>query len=190
MSSSRTGARIDALKPTIQPPLLRAFYVTGYGAGGVTARIGQRDPGVDRLLCALGSRRGAFLTAWNPAARRHPLGRNLRWDLALRGWLRRVRAEPGFGSARGWREAHWLVAADPRRVAVLGRRFRQVGIVVVQRGGKARLLLLSAGADVRPAGLTPLSPLQAARQPARSTVSRPRQPGAPRDRCFRPGGPT
>jgi len=146
------------LRPTVPPRLLRAFRATDYNAADATARIGRRSAAVDRLLCALGSRRGAFLTAWNPGARRQPLGRNLRAGLALRGWLRRVAAEPGFGCAPGWREAHWLVAADPRRVAVLGRRFRQVGIVVVQRGQNARLRLLSAAGRGQPAGSTPLWP--------------------------------
>lgn len=155
MRSSPTGAGTDALRPTVLPRLLRAFRATDYNAAGATARIGRRSAAVDRLLCALGSRRGAFLTAWNPGARRQPLGCNLRAGLALRGWLRRVAAEPGFGCAPGWHEAHWLVAADPRRVAVLGRRFRQVGIVVVQRGQNARLRLLSAAGRGQPAGSTP-----------------------------------
>ncbi len=146
------------MRPTVPPHLLRAFRATDYNAAGATARIGRRSAAVDRLLRALGSRRGAFLTAWNPGARRQPLGHNLRAGLALRGWLRRVATEPGFGCAPGWHEAHWLVAADPRRVAVLGRRFRQVGIVVVQRGQNARLRLLSAAVRGRPAGSTPSWP--------------------------------
>jgi len=97
---------------------------------------------MDQLLATLNVRQGVFLTAWNPGARRHPSGQNHRWDRALRGWLRQLRAEPGVGSTHGWHEAHWLIAADPRRVAVLGRRFRQVGIVVVSRGQAATLRLL------------------------------------------------
>lgn len=98
---------------------------------------------MDRLLSSLGARCGTFLTAWNPGARRYPLGQNLRWDRALRGWLRRIVARPGVGAAPGWREAHWLLATDPRRAAALGRRFRQVAVVVVRRGQKARLGFLA-----------------------------------------------
>lgn len=163
------GARVDALRSAIPPRLRRAFYATDYTAAGITARIGRRSAAVDRLLSGLGSERGAFLTAWNPGARRRPLGLNRRSDMALQEWLRRVRAEPGFGCAPGWHEAHWLIAADPRRITVLGRRFRQVGIVVVQRGQKARLHLFSAAAS-RPMDPTPIWPPQAAQPPARSSV--------------------
>ncbi len=137
--AGKIGGRDSALPPR----LLRAFHATAYEAAGATVRIGRRSAAVDRLLSGLGSDCGAFLSAWNPGARRRALPQNRRADLALQGWLRRTPALPGFGSAPGWREAHWLVAADPRRIAALGRRFRQVGIVVVRHGQKARLRLLS-----------------------------------------------
>ena len=60
-------------------------------------------------------------------------------DAALRRYVRRLPVVPGEGAARGWREEHLLVVADPRRVAVLGRRFRQAAVVVVRRGQAARL---------------------------------------------------
>lgn len=132
--------------PIVHPRLLRAFCVTEYRAAGATARIGRRSAAVDQLLCTLGTHNGAFLTAWNPGARRWPLGKNLRMDRALRGWLRRIRVEPGVGSAPGWQEAHWLMATDPRRAVVLARRFRQAAIVVVRCGQTAKLRSLSAGA--------------------------------------------
>lgn len=189
-SSSEMSGRINGLEPSIPPRLLRAFRATDYEAAGVTARIGRRSAAMDRLLSALGARRGAFLTAWNPGARRRPLGQNQRWDHALRSWLRRVRAEPGFGSGRGWREAHWLIAADPRWIAVLGRRFRQVGIVSVARGQAARLHLLSAAARHQPTSLKPPSTRPAVRRPSRSTAPRPLRPGvSPGPHC-RPAGPT
>lgn len=140
------GGRISVSTPIVHPRLLRAFCATEYRAAGATARIGRRSAAVDQLLCTLGAHNGAFLTAWNPGARRWPLGKNLRMDRALRGWLRRNRAEPGVGSAPGWQEAHWLMATDPRRVVVLARRFRQAAIVVVRCGQKAKLRFLSAGA--------------------------------------------
>jgi hypothetical protein len=35
-----------------------------------------------------------------------------------------------------------LIGGDPRRIAVLGRRFRQVAIVAVRRGQPPRIVLL------------------------------------------------
>lgn len=96
---------------------------------------------MDRVL---GAREGAFVTAWNPAARRYPEGWNRRRDRALQSWLRRLTVVLGVGKGRGWFEEHWLVTADPRRVAVLARRFRQAAITVVKRGQPARLRLLPA----------------------------------------------
>ncbi len=128
--------------PTIHSRLLRAFRTTEYRAADATARVGRRSAAVDQLLSTLGAHRGAFLTAWNPGARRWPLGKNLRMDRALRGWLRRLRVEPGVGYAPGWQEAHWLMATDPRRAVVLARRFRQAAIVIVRRGQQAKLRFL------------------------------------------------
>ena len=123
--------------------MLRAFHATAYRVSGVTVRIGRRCAAMDRLLSSLGARCGVFLTAWNPGARRYPLGQNMRRDCALQGWLRRMIARSGFGVAHGWHEAHWLLATDPRRAAALGRRFRQAAVVVVRRGQQARLCFLA-----------------------------------------------
>ena len=105
------------------------------------ARIGRRCPALDALL---GREAGAFITAWNPRARRQPEGLNRRADLALQDRLRRVTALPGAGEGRGWREGHWLAVLDPRRAAVLGRLFRQAAIVTLRRGQPARLAPLPA----------------------------------------------
>ena len=93
----------------------------------------------------MGRQAGAFITAWNPWGRRRPEGLNRRADRALQSWLRTVPHRPGAGQGRGWREEHWFTAMDPRRAAVLGRRFRQVAIVTLRRGQPARLLLLRVG---------------------------------------------
>ena len=121
------------------PALLRAYRRTAYTAGGAVARIGRRSPALDALLARHGGRVGAFVGAWNPYSRLMPPGWNRRMDAALRRHARRLPCVPGEGTARGWREEHLLVVADPRRVAVLGRRFRQAALVVVQRGREARL---------------------------------------------------
>ena len=148
----------------ISPRILRAFHATEYCVSGVTIRIGQRCRAMDRLLSSLGAGSGAFLTAWNPGARRHPVQQNLRSDRAMQGWLRRIAALPGIGVASGWHEEHWLLATDPRRAAALGRRFRQAAVVVVRRGQRARLCFLATRQGY-PLARTPRS----MPRPARST---------------------
>jgi hypothetical protein len=122
--------------------LLAAYRRTAYEAGGAVARVGRRSPAVDALLRRLGAREGAFATAWNPWSKPMPAGWNARMMARLREAARRLPVAEGEGRARGWTERHLLVAADPRRVAVLARRFRQNAIVVARVGAPARLALL------------------------------------------------
>ena len=123
--------------------LLAAYRRTDYEAGGgAVARIGRRSAAVDALLRRLGARQGAFVTAWNPWSRRMPAGWNARMSRRLREAARRLPAAEGEGKGRGWSERHLLLAADPRRAAVLARRFRQNAMVVVRNGAPARLVPL------------------------------------------------
>ena len=141
-------------RPT--PALLRAYRRTAYAAGGAVARIGRRSPALDALLARHGGRAGAFVGAWNPYSRLMPPGWNRRMGEALRRHARRLPHVSGEGTAqegtgRTWREEHLLVVADPRRVAVLGRRFRQAALVVARRGQEARLLPLAGRGGSRDA---------------------------------------
>lgn len=122
------------------PRLLRAFRATRYTAGAAAARIGRQCPALDPVL---GRQAGAFVTAWNPWGRRAPPGWNRRANRALQRWLRDAPHFAGAGEGRGWREEHWLVLTDPRRAAVLARRFRQAAIVTLRRGQPARLVWLA-----------------------------------------------
>jgi hypothetical protein len=122
--------------------LLAAFRRSSYAAGGAVARIGRRNRGIDAVLRGLGARQGGFVYAWNPCSRRMPRGWNDRMHARLREAARRLPAIAGWGGTPGWQERHLLIAADPRRLAVLARRFRQNAIVVVQAGRPARLVLL------------------------------------------------
>ena len=127
------------------PRLLRAWRDASYEAGGLVVRIGQRSVALDAMLRSLGSANGAFVAAGNPGGRRWPAGRNARLLAAL---LERARGLPyrsGQGSGRRWQERHVLLACDSRRAMVLARRFRQGGLVLVGRGKRARLALLSRG---------------------------------------------
>jgi hypothetical protein len=56
--------------------------------------------------------------------------------------LRRHRVLPAHGRLRRWHEEQLLVAADRRRLAVLGRRFGQSAIVVLRLRQTVRLVLL------------------------------------------------
>ncbi|MDO9707195.1 DUF3293 domain-containing protein [Paracraurococcus lichenis] len=122
--------------------LHRAYRRSRYEAAGAVARIGGRSPAVDALLRRLGARAGGFVTAWNPASRRMPPGWNRRMLPRLRAAARRLPMAEGWGGDGPWREWHLLLGGDPRRVAVLARRFRQAAIVTVRRGAPARLVLL------------------------------------------------
>lgn len=124
---------------------LLAWRRTAYLAGGAAARIGRRSAALDAVLARLGGREGGFVTAWNPLGRRMPESWNRRMQARLEQRLRRLPHLAGAGQGRGWTEAHLLIAADKRRVARLGRMFRQLGVVIVWRGGKARILVLPPG---------------------------------------------
>ena len=114
----------------------------------------------------LRGRPGVFVTGWNPYSRPQPPGRNRRFNRALEQWLRRFPHWPGWGYGRGWREQHVLVRADPRRVTMIARRFRQCAVVLVAPPRPARLLLLPPRS---PSCFPP-----AARWPARAVPARPR----------------
>jgi len=118
----------------MNPRLRRAFHQTRYEAAGQVVRIGAHH---DLALPSL----AAFITAWNPFSRRMPPGWNARMQQRLRAVAPAILAE-GWGRGRGWAEQHLLAAGDPRRIAVLARRFRQHAIVLVAPRRPARLLIL------------------------------------------------
>lgn len=126
---------------------LTAYRRSGYEAAGAVAYIGRRSAAVDALLARLGARQGGFVTAENPFSHRMPPGWNARAMLRFDAAIRCLPSAAGHGGWRRWREAHRLVAADPRRLLVLARRFRQRAIVVVRRGAPARLIISLAPAD-------------------------------------------
>jgi hypothetical protein len=126
---------------------MRAAYLrTDYEAAGIVVRIGKHSAAMDALLRAHGVRSAGFVTAWNPLSRPMPEGRNARMNERLRQAARsRVVAE-GWGSARGWRERHCLIAGDPRWLCVLARRFEQAALVLVRVRQPARLVAVLASA--------------------------------------------
>lgn len=129
-------------RPDLSPRLLLAWRRTGYAAGGAVAWIGRRCPEFDRLLETTGLKRGGFVGAANPGGRRYPPGWNRRAAARLAAAIRCLPSIPGEGFRGRWREPHLLIGADARRLAVIARRFRQRGLVLVARGAPARLKLL------------------------------------------------
>jgi hypothetical protein len=120
---------------------MRAAYArASYEAGGVVARIGRRSATLDALLRAKGARQAGFVTAWNPFSRPMPRGWNERMLARLRQAERGRVLSEGWGRGKLWAERHLLIAGDPRRLAVLARRYRQNALVIVSPGRPARLL--------------------------------------------------
>jgi peptidoglycan/xylan/chitin deacetylase (PgdA/CDA1 family) len=127
------------------PALLGAYrrtdYTAGEGPGPAVTRIGRRSASTDALLRRMGARQGAFVTAWNPYSQPMPRGWNDRMLARLREAARRLPFAEGWGHGRGWSERHLLIAADPRRVRRLARRFRQHAIIAVRIGAPARMVV-------------------------------------------------
>jgi len=127
----------------VGPRLARGWRITVYEAAGAEARLGRRSATVDALLALAGVRQGAFIGAWNPLSRAMPRGWNDRALARLRRCARMRFAEGcGHAARPPWCEHHLLMFGDPRRIAVLARRFRQHAILRLRAGVPARLLVL------------------------------------------------
>ena len=129
------------------PARLRAAYRRArYEAGGVPVRIGRRSPRLDALLVRLGGHpcalAGGLVTAWNPLGRRLSERENRRRQERLDRAIRHLPSLPAASGEGCWREEQRLVLTPPRRLAMLGRRFRQNAVVLLVRGRPARLLWL------------------------------------------------
>ena len=125
----------------MSPELAAAFAATAYRAPPYTLRIGEPCPD-------MGAPCWAFVTAWNPDSEPREHAANVRDltqlqdDLTAAGW-RWLPAE-GVADAGDWREPSVLVLGMTEVEAVaLGRRWRQVAVVVGERGGLVRLLACS-----------------------------------------------
>jgi len=126
--------------------LARGWRHTRFEAGGAVARLGRRSRTIDRLLCDAGAVRGAFVGAWNPCSRVAPVWRNRRALARLQAFAGRLgiawRAGTGSAVRPAWSEAHLLLFGDWRRAVVLARRFGQHAVLLVRRGGRARIRVL------------------------------------------------
>lgn len=120
----------------------RAYRRSRYTLAGFDLKIGRRSAALDGLLSGLGTRDAVLITAWNPASRRMPPRWNDRMMAALRHRLGSTPSLPAVGAGCGWAEDCLLVTGDARRLAVLGRLFRQAALVGLRRGADVRLLPL------------------------------------------------
>ena len=101
---------------------------------------GAARRGLDAQLRGWRVPEGVFIAAGNPFSQRKPEGWNARRHAALRERLRGLPYVEGKGGAGRWWEAHCFIGMDARRGAVLARRFRQMAMVALRRGGRARLI--------------------------------------------------
>ena len=84
-----------------------------------------------------------FLGACNPGGRRRPEGWNDRMMQRMRSVLRHIHFIEATGSLGRWSETMLMASMDPRRAAVVARRFRQNAIVVVS-GRNTQLIVLKS----------------------------------------------
>ena len=122
--------------------LRHAYRNSRYSVAGLDLAVGRRSGALDGVLAGLGVRDAVLITAWNPRSRRMPSLWNERMMAALRHRLGETPALPAYNEWRGWAEQQLLVVGDRRRLAVLGRLFRQAALVGLRRGQDVRLLPL------------------------------------------------
>ena len=140
-------ARCHVTEPLpVGPALRRGWRLTRYAAGAASVRLGRPAPALDAVLVRARVREAAFVGAWNPLGRRRPLAWNRAMLDRLRGLARRagIAFRDGEGRAErpAWAEEHLLLLGDPRRAAVLARRFRQHAILCVRLRARSFLRVL------------------------------------------------
>ena len=135
--------------------LVAAYRGTRYAVfgpdGGTLAEalIDRHVPEIDALLDAHGARSGVFVTAWNP--RSEPTQDEVNADaharmaMALAGDGLAALPHAGFGEDPSWRAEHGFFVLDlsEEKAVELAVAYAQNAIVVVERGGAARLVLTS-----------------------------------------------
>ncbi|WP_426699949.1 DUF3293 domain-containing protein [Rhodanobacter sp. Col0626] len=130
--------------------LLEAFHATTYHVNldtvtWATIRIDLPLPA--ELVSVVGARPWAFITAWNPQARRRPPTENLAAQHELLAALRNqpdVTVYPAIGvGSTGWIEPSlFAIGADVAALDSLAKEHAQLAYVHGQAGGIAHLRLL------------------------------------------------
>ncbi len=130
--------------------LLEAFRATAYHVSLDTvswATIRVDLPLPAELVALVGSHRWAFITAWNPQARRRPSTENL---AAQRQLLAALQGQPGVSvypaigvGSSGWIEPSlFAIGSDIAELDRLSRQHAQLAYVHGQAAGIAHLRLL------------------------------------------------
>jgi Protein of unknown function (DUF3293) len=134
--------------PGLRKAYLQTAYVVRAPQGVHALRIGSRHPAFDAEVQAAGARQWAVVTAWNPGSLPRPTEENalaqaeLLRDVAELGLL--AWAAEGKADGGGWREESVCVLAmEPAGAVALGRKFRQLAVVVGQLGEAAQLLAVA-----------------------------------------------
>jgi alkyldihydroxyacetonephosphate synthase len=138
-------------EPLFAPALRHAFEATSYTTDHCEVRIGQTSKGLDQLLSAAATTCAAFLTAFNPGARRTAPETNDLNDKALLqtlkatvkdpAWLIATRHVPDDQSAQAFIERGWLVLGlQPADAVEIANNFGQLAVVCAFFGRPAILV--------------------------------------------------
>lgn len=119
-----------------------AYHRAPYQVGPALIRVGRRSPALDALLAAAQVREATLLTAWNPGSKRWPETKNRLRAMRLMERLRRAATLPAVNGEGMWREESVAMLGNPRPAMRLGRLFGQDAVILLRRGGAARLRYL------------------------------------------------
>jgi len=126
---------------------LRTTYIARLADGRtIRIRVGEPNAALDELLAAHRARSWAYITAWNPGARRlEPAENAARHDALLRELSRLGRTfyeGEGVPDEPGWEPERsvLVLGLDLDEARALGRRFGQLAIVAGGAGEAPRLV--------------------------------------------------
>jgi hypothetical protein len=139
----------EAANETADP--MEAFLRTAYTAhlpreGTIAIRVGQANAALEALLAAHGADGWAYITAWNPGARRLSAVENAQRHRALVDLLQRMGCTffegEGVPDEPGWEPERsvLVIGIGEDEARAIGRRFGQLAIVCGRRGQLPRLL--------------------------------------------------
>lgn len=132
-------------------PVTEAFRRTTYTARlpdgrTIRIRIGKRNAALDALLAAHGERTWAYITAWNPGARRLAATVNAARHQSLLAELAALAKTyfegDGIPDEPGWdpEKSVLVLGLSLQEARALGRRFGQLAIAAGEVGEAARLV--------------------------------------------------
>ncbi len=135
--------------------LKQAYLATSYTAKVspqilLRIEIGKSHPKLDKLLTQYTTDTWAYLTAWNPLSELCNLSSNQERNKELEKHLIEQPYFKGKGIAQqeNWEEESFLILGISLQEAkLLGKKFQQNAILVGEKGGNARLIILEETQD-------------------------------------------